>query len=427
MADRDAPISQQVRAARGKFAAMAGTYSLGVLNDNFFKQAACLLAVYVGKPYLQDTAVVIFTLPWLIFAAYAGWAADRFAKRHVVIFAKAMEVAAMVCGGVGIILINWPLVMVMMFLMALQSTIFSPAINGSIPELFPNEYVFKANSRLKSLIMAGNLVGIILAGVILDIDRVVAGVELGRWIIGLGVIGISLIGVGMSLGVAQKPAADPAAKFPWRGPLETLRELWNLRRDPLLATIVTADAFMWFIAVLQILLVNEMGPARFGFSERQTSYLLVAELGGVGIGAVAAGRLAHGPRWFRPLPLLMTGVAVFAAALAATPHLPAAWQLSWVVGGLLLAGTAGGAALIPMEAFFQIRPAPERKGAVIAAANFAGFAGMAFSGPVNSLARATGLPPVERFGVVAGLSLLGAGLLAWALKRHGKGEGNDAA
>lgn len=426
MADGEATISQQVREARGKFAAMAGTYSLGVLNDNFFKQAACLLAVYVGKPGLQDTAAVIFTLPWLIFAAYAGWAADRFAKRHVVIFAKGMEVAAMICGGVGIILINWPLIMVMMFLMALQSTIFSPAINGSIPELYPPGYVIRANSRLKSLIMAGNLVGIILAGVILDIDRVVAGVELGRWIIGLGVICISILGVGMSLGVARKPAADPTARFPWEGPLNTLRELWDLRRDPLLATIVVADAFMWFIAVLQILLVNEMGPARFGFSERQTSYLLVAELGGVGAGAVLAGRF-HGERWHRPLPQLMAGVAVFTAALACTPLLPAAYQLAWVTVGLVLAGTAGGAALIPMEAFFQIRPAPERKGAVIAAANFAGFAGMAFAGPVNSLARAAGLPPVQRFGVVAGLAVVGAGLLAWGLKRHGRREATHAA
>ncbi|MBS3820905.1 MAG: MFS transporter, partial [Phycisphaerae bacterium] len=240
--------AQQVRAARGKFAAMAGTYSLGVLNDNVFKQAACLLAVYVGKPHLQDTAVVVFTLPWLLFAAWAGWAADRFAKRHVVIVAKGLELAAMLCGGLGIIFVNWPLVMVMMFLMALQSTLFSPAINGSIPELFPGEYVFRANSRLKSMIMAGNLVGIILAGVILDIDRPVAGIELGRWIIGVGVVVIALVGVLMSLGVARKPAADPQARFPRVGPLQTLRELWQLRRDPLLATVVVADAFMWFVA-----------------------------------------------------------------------------------------------------------------------------------------------------------------------------------
>ena len=36
---------EAIRRGRGKFACMAGAYTLGVFNDNFFKQAAMLLAV----------------------------------------------------------------------------------------------------------------------------------------------------------------------------------------------------------------------------------------------------------------------------------------------------------------------------------------------------------------------------------------------
>ena len=81
-------LTQQIRRARGKFLAMAATYSLGVFNDNFFRQAAMLMAVALGKKELQGHAIVIFALPYLIFAAYAGWFADRFPKRNVVIWAK---------------------------------------------------------------------------------------------------------------------------------------------------------------------------------------------------------------------------------------------------------------------------------------------------------------------------------------------------
>ena len=49
-------LKEQLRRARGRFAAMAGTYGLGVFNDNFFRQAAMLLAE-------QDDLVV--TLPTL--------------------------------------------------------------------------------------------------------------------------------------------------------------------------------------------------------------------------------------------------------------------------------------------------------------------------------------------------------------------------
>jgi hypothetical protein len=42
-------LKSRVRAGRGKFAAMAATYTLGALNDNFFKRAAMLLVVYAWR------------------------------------------------------------------------------------------------------------------------------------------------------------------------------------------------------------------------------------------------------------------------------------------------------------------------------------------------------------------------------------------
>ena len=59
---------------------MVTTYSLGVFNDNFFKQAAMLLAVAAGKSELQGTAAILFSLPFILFSAPAGWLADKFIK-----------------------------------------------------------------------------------------------------------------------------------------------------------------------------------------------------------------------------------------------------------------------------------------------------------------------------------------------------------
>ncbi len=410
-------IQATLRAARGRFAAMAATYSLGVFNDNFFKQAACLLAVYLGKPDFQGKVVLLFTLPWLLFPAWAGWAADRFAKRDVVIFAKLLELAAMICGGVGIVMISWPMILVMMFTMALQSTIFSPALNGAIPELYPSQYVVRANSHLKSLVLMSNLVGIILAGVLLDFKQIVWGVELGRLMVGLGVIAISAIGVVMSLGVDRHPAADPAAKFPWAGPIQTFRELRDIHRDRLLWIILLADAFIWFVAVFQILIINEMGKSRFGLSEKQTSYVVAAELLGVGIGAALAGRLATGRRWFRILPAGMAVMGVLLMGITAEMFLPSGMQYWAVVVGFALAGVAGGVLLIPCEAFFQIRPAPEKKGAVIATANFAGFAGMAVSGLLYELSIGSTVAPLHRLAGLGAMTLLVSAWLNAALRR----------
>ena len=55
-----------------RFPAMVATYCLGVMNDNFFKQAACLIAISAGLAQLQGIGGIIFTIPWLIFAAPGG-------------------------------------------------------------------------------------------------------------------------------------------------------------------------------------------------------------------------------------------------------------------------------------------------------------------------------------------------------------------
>ena len=69
----------------GTFLSMATTYSLGVFNDNFFKQAALLLAIGAGLTHLQGTATIVFALPFILCSAYAGWLADRYPKKNIVI------------------------------------------------------------------------------------------------------------------------------------------------------------------------------------------------------------------------------------------------------------------------------------------------------------------------------------------------------
>ncbi len=84
----DGDIQRQVRQARSRFLAMAGAYSLGVFNDNFLKQGLSLLAITAALSSLQGWIAILFTLPFILLAAPAGWMADRFSKRTIVIGSK---------------------------------------------------------------------------------------------------------------------------------------------------------------------------------------------------------------------------------------------------------------------------------------------------------------------------------------------------
>lgn len=442
----DDQLRQRVRAARGKFVAMAGTYTLGVVNDQFYKQAAMLLAVAAGMTSMQGNVMRAFALPWMLFAASAGWLSDRFSKRHVVIGAKVMELAAMTCGAIGIITLNWWLVVVMAFVMAWQSTIFSPALNGSIPELYPREYVMRANGVLKVFTTVGILAGIALAGPVLEIGApadqaaatqpagemvaddpaVHADNPTGRWAVGLGVMGVALVGVAISLFVPKRPPADRTARFPWTGPWDTLVRLWHTRKDRLLWRVIWADVFIWSAGSVQVMLINVMGVREFGLTKSQTSYLVAAEVLGIALGGALVGYLAKGERWHRVLMPSALGMAIAMGAITAVPFLSATLQIPTLLALLVLTGATGGMFMIPCEAFIQMRPAATERGSVIASANFAIFGGIAASSFVSDKMNEHLLPTVS-FGIMAGLSVVVAVVLVLVLPKKPQAQAQEEA
>jgi acyl-[acyl-carrier-protein]-phospholipid O-acyltransferase / long-chain-fatty-acid--[acyl-carrier-protein] ligase len=411
----DDALKQQVRRARGKFAAMASTYCLGVFNDSFYRNGAMLMAISVGQQRMQGVVMVVFTVPYLLFAAPAGWLADRFSKRQVVIGAKTLELVAMGLGAVGIVTGNWWFVLVMAFVMGSQSCLFSPALNGSIPELYPKEYVVTANAVLKVVVTASILLGVSASGAALAVATPrLWGVPAGRWIVAGGVVGIAALGVLMSLGVPRRPAADPKAPFPWAGPLKTLEELHRISRDSLLALVIVVDAFAWFVGAVIIQTVNLLAMKQFGLGEAMAGYMNAAEMGGIAVGGMFAARVARGERWHRVLAPAALLMGLFMGLTAMLPMLPEGLRVPGVFVLLGATGLAGGALLIPCESFMQVRAKPHRKGAVLAAANFVIFTGLVLSGFVaNELNER--MRPTSVFAVLAAMSLVMGGVLVFAL------------
>ncbi len=386
---------------------MAGAYTLGVFNDNFFKQAALVLAVAAGRNSMQGFALAVFTLPFLIFSAPAGWMADRFPKSKVVIGAKACELLAMLAGAAGICLGHWSLIFTMLAIMGLQATFFSPALNGSLPELYPDWYIPRLNGILRMLVTVGILSGIALAGVALDVPGQWRGIELSRLTVGAAVVAVAAAGFLVSLGVPHHPAANPSARFPWYGPVHTLRELREACADRLLKVTIAVDIFVWFVGSVMVLVINPMGIQQFGLSKTLTSGLIVSQLIGIGVGGLAVAKFASRPHWQRVLAPASAAMGMVMAGLAAVPLLRLSAQVPALFALTFTAGLAGGAILIPVESFLQIRPPAARKGAVLSAVNFVVFAGLLLSSFVANALNAW-LRPTDSFGVLAVITLLAA-------------------
>jgi MFS family permease len=85
------------------FWGMTATQLFGAFNDNLFKQLMLLLAVPVGAAAVSEDdqqwlATIVFSLPFVLFSGYAGFLADRFSKRTIILLAKVGEIVVMTLG-----------------------------------------------------------------------------------------------------------------------------------------------------------------------------------------------------------------------------------------------------------------------------------------------------------------------------------------
>ncbi|MEN8188889.1 MAG: MFS transporter [Thermodesulfobacteriota bacterium] len=412
----DQETLRRIREGRKSFIAMAATYFLGVFNDNFFKQAGLLLAVAAGQSQLQGTATWLFSLPFVLFSAYGGWVADRFAKKRVVILVKFLELIAMMMGAYGILTLDWNWILAMVFLMGFQSTFFTPALNGSIPELYPAVYVTKANALLKLVTTAAILLGMAGAGFALDQQWIATDIEFGRWLVVVVVLFVSVTGVLASFWVHYRPAPGKRPPFPWSGPFESIRETYRIRRDPQLFLAICGDVFFYFLSLLAVLVINKLGIDQLGYSKTVTSILSVSLMVGVCAGALIASKITSSDKWnhvLAPAAFGMGGCLVISGLVTASAVDSKLLLLLLVFVGT---GICGGIFLIPLTAFIQVRPNADVKGRTIAAANFCGFSGMLVAGPIFSLLDRTFLPSSSMI-ILGCFGIIGAGVFYMVVRK----------
>lgn len=386
---------------QGRLVDMGITYAMGTFNDNFFKQAAILLAATAQMEWLQGLATALFSLPFVLCSAWGGWTADKYPKRKVIIYSKYMEMAAMVLGAFVFFFAHilptglyWAGVVLVIFLMGLQSTFFSPALNGAIPETFPSARVPKINAILKLATTLTILLGIALAGVVLDLQAPpsLSGIlpdmllenDYGYGRLAVGVIGVcvALIGIITAHAISRtRKKVTSTAPFPFLGPLESLRQGLQLRKDdPPLYVAIMGEALFYGVSSFLVLCIANLGVS-LNFSLTTTSLLSVALMVGICLGSLVAGRYEASIWRFTTVPAGL-GMALGLILSSLVIILPTTWHLSWLLALFTFTGFSGGIYLIPIVSFIQIRPHASEKGRILGITNFASFSGILLSGLV---------------------------------------------
>ena len=406
----------EVRAETGGYAALLGdggfqsflwTQFLAAFNDNVYKMIVSVGAVelaanqLLGSRYLS-IAGAVFVLPFLLFAGYAGQLADRFSKTRVLQVTKAFEIVIMLVGIVALSMRSIDMLLVVLFLLAMQANFFSPAKYGILPEMLGEAQLTRANGLVELSTFAAIVLG-----------TSVGSFLFARWkdeplIMGGMLLGIAIVGSLTSLFIRKVPASGSRLPMQWNPFGEVWTGVKRIYRDRPLWLTVAGISYFWFLGALFQMAVILLGTESLHLSDTRTGLLVTALAVGIGAGSIAAGWLSGNTV---EIGLVPYGAALLglASMLLGFAHTFAS-SLLW----LAVAGFAGGLFIVPLNAFLQEHAEREEKGRLLATNNFLNMIGVVLaSGALYLFHDLLGWTPSHILAALGVLTLIATVYIAW--------------
>ena len=339
------------------------TQFLGAFNDNLFKIVVSMLAVHAATQANAGRQLslvgVVFILPFLLFSGYAGQLADVYSKRTVLVVTKSLEIVAAGLGLFAFMAGHLGLTYVVLFLIALQATFFSPAKYGILPEMLPDRDLSRANGVLEMSTFVAIVAGTAVGSFMFDALR-------GQlWIIGVAVVVIAVLGTALSRRIPKVAPASPGIAISWNPWREIALGITRLRGNQVLWLTVAGISYFWFLGSLLQLLMILFGAQVMGLSDRWTGILTTFAAIGIAFGSLAAGRLSGDKVELGLAPIGSIGMGLFAVLLSRSAH-----SFTLAAVNLTMVGFFGGLFAVPLNALQQQKSGDEEKGRLMATNNF---------------------------------------------------------
>ncbi|QDU93097.1 MFS transporter [Lignipirellula cremea] len=387
------------------FLGLLFTQLLTAINDNIFRW----LVIGVAKDYVEPSQIglvlmggtVCFVAPYLLLASPAGYLADRFSKRAVIIGCKIAEIVIMAIGSAAVLLgdpaaplATMAVIFTIVACMGAQSALFSPSKLGAIPETLKSKNISAANGYFGLATIAATVVGAGVGSWLADLTGPHGKNPETWWWTPLVLVGVAIAGTLFSLGIRYVPPANPNRRFPWDAPVQNIRDLYKLFSHAALFRVALGIMFFWSIGALANLNIDQFAAEGGALSETAKNPLLISLVLGIGAGSVLAGLASGGRVELGMLPLGALGMAVCSLLLFTCsgeifqPGSPVTTSLIWSCVLLFFLGGSAGLFSVPLESYLQQRSPREGRGAILAASNSLTFAGVVVSSVLFAALRA---------------------------------------
>jgi len=296
------------------FRALLITQFLGAFNDNAFKLVISLFALerFItksgGTEYLSIAGAVFIT-PFILFSTYAGFLADRFSKRIIIIWAKVAELFIMVMGLVAFTLGNIWFMFAALFLMGSQSAFFGPSKYGIIPEILKEEEISWGNGLISMWTYLAIILGTASGGFLVTFAKG----EIHRTAI-IFII-ISLVGIITSLFITKVVPSGSTRSFRLNFLTEVIGTVKKIYGERVLYLTIVGLVYFSLLGGLFQLNILLYSKNMMNLTDTQTGLFLTLVALGIGLGSILAGKLSAGKIEFGLVPLGAIGLSIFSIML----------------------------------------------------------------------------------------------------------------
>jgi integral membrane protein len=275
-----------------RFAPLFGTQFLGALNDNMFKTALFVMISFYGlgkndflpPSQMLNLGAMLFILPYFLFSALSGQLSNKFDKAVLARWIKLLEIIIMAVAAYGFYIQSAPLLLICLFCMGTQSTLFGPLKYAILPDYLNDKELIMGNSLIES----GTFIAILLGQIL---GTAVAGVP--PYIVGGLVLLVAIGGSMASLFMPSVPAKMSDTKIEWniiKGTNSLIREAAANR--PVFTSIIGISWF-WFIGSVYTTQLPTFTQIHLGGNDNVFNLMLALFSIGIAIGSGLCAKLSH--------------------------------------------------------------------------------------------------------------------------------------
>ncbi|MFO8140827.1 MAG: MFS transporter [Marinobacter sp.] len=351
----------------------------GAFNDNLYKNALLLLITYqagglmgLSVNVVVNIAAFLFILPFFLFSGIAGQMADRYEKALIIRNVKAAEIGIMLLAALGLWFGWYEFLLVLLFLMGVQSTFFGPVKYSILPRVLADDELVGGNGLVSMGTFVAILLGTIAAGLIM-------GAEQAARITAIGVVVMAVLGYLAARRVPDTRDQTPEVRVRFRPLLETWRLMAVAAERPQVLWAILAISWFWFLGASYLTQFPNFAKTSLAGDETVVTLLLATFIVGIAIGSMLCERLTKHQITLSPVPwgalgLTLLGIDLFFAVPADLR--PSTWLTLLTDPGyirvlldLVGIGICGGLFIVPLYAFIQHQTPDHKRARIIAALN----------------------------------------------------------